>query len=78
MKFVGGCWSIKLTRKAMTGPVLIGVGIVNILFGFSFRQRGGILRCTVSTRSYRAPAFRRGWRKLWPRGFEKRTGTLVG
>ncbi len=35
MKFVGGMLVDKITSKAMTGPVLIGVGIVNILFGFS-------------------------------------------
>ncbi len=35
MKFVGGMLVDKINPKAMTGPVLIGVGIVNILFGFS-------------------------------------------
>ncbi|VEB57127.1 regulatory protein UhpC [Salmonella enterica subsp. enterica] len=32
MKFVGGMLVDKINPKAMTGPVLIGVGIVNILF----------------------------------------------
>ncbi|WP_250390371.1 MFS transporter, partial [Escherichia coli] len=35
MKFVGGMLVDKINPRAMTGPVLIGVGIVNILFGFS-------------------------------------------
>lgn len=35
MKFVGGMVVDKINPRAMTGPALIGVGIVNILFGFS-------------------------------------------
>ncbi|WP_350339025.1 MFS transporter, partial [Escherichia coli] len=35
MKYVGGMLVDKINPKAMTGPVLVGVGIVNILFGFS-------------------------------------------
>lgn len=35
MKFISGMLVDKVNPKAMTGPALIGVGIVNILFGFS-------------------------------------------
>ncbi|PSU33180.1 MFS transporter [Photobacterium lutimaris] len=35
MKFVGGMMVDKINPRAMTGPALIAIGIINILFGFS-------------------------------------------
>ncbi len=70
MKFVGGMLVDKINPKAMTGPVLIGVGIGKYsvrLFPIVWRHS---TYCTASTRSYRAPAFRR-WRKIMASWFSK-------
>ncbi len=59
MKFVGGMLVDKINPKAMTGPVLIGVGIVNILFGFS-DSVAAVYYCTASTRYYSLNAILQG------------------
>lgn len=77
MKFVGGMLVDKINPKAMTGPVLIGVGIVNILFRL-FRQRGGILRAVQSQRDITGHQLSADGENYGLVVFEKRTGTLVG
>ena len=70
MKFVGGMLVDKINPRAMTGPVLIGVGIVNILFGFSDSVAAFYIL-------YRVPVFRQ-WQKLWPRGSRKMNADAGG
>ncbi len=61
----------------MTGPVLIGVGIVNILFGFSDSVAAS-LRAVQSQRDLTGHcSFPADGEKLWPVVFENENGTLV-